>query len=228
MLASFLRRGLALLAATLAGSVWAGSLSVSPVRVEIASPRTAAAIEIQNTGTQPAQLQVERYRWESSPRGEDKLEPTDDFLVTPPILTLAPGQRQIVRVMFLKPTDPRTEASFRLILQETPLGDPPPNTVATMLRLNLPVFVTPPGAKPRLVWSLHTAAGQTWLRVHNEGNAHAFLASARGADGAALSAVGGYVLPGALREWPLAAPLSRLSYTLREGDEVAAEVAVER
>jgi fimbrial chaperone protein len=225
MFLNFLRAGLALAAAALMGAAWAGSLSVSPVRVEIQSPRTAAVVEIENSGTQPAQLQVERYQWTSS-GGDGGMVPTQDFIVTPPILTLAPGQRQIVRVMFLKPTDPRTEASYRLIFQETPLGDPPPNTVATMLRLNLPVFVTPPGAKPQLAWSLASTGGQTRLRVRNSGNAHAFISSARGPDGAPLPA-GGTVLPGETREWPLTSPLSRLTYVLRDGTEIAAEVVAE-
>ena len=62
------RRFLALVSAVLAGlvstAVQAGSFTVSPVRIEIAMPRKAAAVEVENNGDRPAQIQVERFQWQ--------------------------------------------------------------------------------------------------------------------------------------------------------------------
>ena len=113
------------------------------MRLEVKMPRRAVSLEVQNTGELPAQLQVERYRWVADKGGDDQLEPTDDIVATPPILTLAPGQKQIIRVLVSGNQDPTREATYRVILQETALNDPPPNAVRALLRISMPLFITP-------------------------------------------------------------------------------------
>lgn len=223
------RRFLALVSAVLAGlvstAVQAGSFTVSPVRIEIAMPRKAAAVEVENNGDRPAQIQVERFQWQRDNGADDELLPTEDYIVTPPIVSLQPGQRQILRVMFLKPLDPRREATYRLILQETPLNDPPPNTIATVLRLSLPVFVTPAGAKSELVWSQQWRDGKPALAAENRGTAHAFIVGVKTPEGGKLPPTG-YILPGETRSWFLesVAP-ERLVVQLRDGTEASAAVS---
>ena len=123
----------------------------------------------------------------------------------------------------LTPPDPRRETAYRVILQETPLGDPPPNTVATLLRISLPIFVTPPGAKPDLAWRLVRDGGALHLEVENRGGAHAFISQVRAPDGAPLK-VDGYLLAGEQRRWPIDSTPQRLQVTLRDGTESVVEV----
>jgi len=215
---------LGLAGALLFGSLaHAGAFTITPVRVDISFGRRAASIEVHNTGQQGAQLQAERYRWKSDTGGDDELEPTEDFVVTPPIFTLEPGQRQIVRVLMQVPADPVREMAYRLILQETPLGDPQANTVATVLRISLPVFVTPARARPELVWSLRREAGSLYLDVDNVGQAHTSITTLRTLDGQSLKA-GVYVLAGERRSWPIDAPVERVLLKLRDADESSAVV----
>jgi fimbrial chaperone protein len=218
-----LRTFLALAACLFSAASGAGSFNVAPVRLEVQAARRAASLEVQNTGDAPAQLQVERFLWKGDLNGDDALEPTEAFVVTPPIFTLQPGQRQIVRVLLLNPADPRRESTYRLILQETPLGDPPPNTVTTLLRISLPLFVTPPGAKPDIAWQLVRDGGSLQLEAENRGNAHAFISQVRTPEGAPLK-VDGYLLPGERRRWPVDGAPQRLAVTLREGSETVVEV----
>ncbi len=201
----------------------AGAFTITPVRVDISFGRRAASIEVHNTGQQGAQLQAERYRWKGDTGGDDELEPTEDFVVTPPIFSIEPGQRQIVRVLMQAPADQQRETAYRLILQETPLGDPAANTVATVLRISLPVFVTPPRARAELVWSLRREAGGLFLDVDNVGQAHETITSLRTPDGRTLQA-GVYVLAGGHRSWPLDAPIDRVLVKLRDADESSAAV----
>ncbi len=77
-----------------------------------------------------------------------------------------------------------------------------------MVRLNLPVFVTPKGALPQPTWSLDRDAGGAKLTLGNQGNAHVRVQSiALFADGAPepvfVSDEGGYVLAGGERSWRL-------------------------
>jgi len=218
-----LRSFLALAACLFSAATSAGSFNIAPIRIELPAARRAASLEIQNTGDAPAQLQVERFLWKRDNGGNDDLEATEAFVVTPPIFTLQPGQRQIVRVLMQVPPDPRRETAYRLILQETPLGDPAPNTVATLLRLSLPVFVTPPGAKPDLAWRLVRDGGAVQLEAENRGQAHAFVSQVRTPDGAPLK-VDGYLLAGEQRRWPIDGAPQRLQVTLRDGTESVIEV----
>jgi fimbrial chaperone protein len=218
-----LRTLLALAACLFSAATSAGSFNIAPIRIELPAARRAASLEVQNTGDAPAQLQVERFLWKRDNGGADELEPTEAFVVTPPIFTLQPGQRQIVRVLMLVPPDPLREGTYRLILQETPLGDPPPNTVATLLRISLPLFVTPPGAKADLSWRLVRDGAALQLEAGNRGTAHAFISQVQTVDGAPLR-IDGYLLPGEQRRWPVDSAPQRLNVTLRDGTESVVEV----
>ncbi len=211
-------------ACLLSASALAGSFTVTPVRIDFPPLRRAASIEVQNTGESPAQLQAERFRWTRDNGGDDELAPTEDFVVTPPIMQLAPGQKQIVRLLLLGPPDPKRELAYRLILQETLVGDPPPNTVATVLRISLPVFVAAPNTQPELAFSLVREAAQWRITADNKGNAHGFIVASRTSDGDKLP-VDGYLLPGERRSWLIAAPLQRIVLTQRDGTEITVPVA---
>ena len=212
-----------LVAALLTTPVYSGSFTVTPVRIDIAPARRAASIEVHNTGDQPAQLQAAGFRWTRDNGGDDELAPTEDFVVAPPIIQLAPGQKQIVRVLLLAAADPSRETAYRLILQETPLGDPPPNTVATVLRISLPLFVAAPNAQPQFAFSL-SRDGDVWrLAGDNNGRAHGFVVAARTTAGDKLP-VEGYLLPGERRLWKLAAPLDQIVLTQRDGSKLTVPV----
>lgn len=209
----------ALLAAVFAAAeAVAGSFTVAPVRIELTVPRRAASIEVQNTGDRPAQIQVERYRWIADNGGDDGLEPTEDVIATPPIFTLTPGQKQVVRVLMFGAPEPAREATYRIILQETALNDPPPNAVQALLRINMPMFVTPPGARSKVEWSMQRDGERWWLVMENTGNAHAQITGARTAAGQPIKATG-YLLPGERRRLAVEGPLDAVAVTLRDQPE---------
>ena len=202
----------------IASDALAGSFTVAPVRIELKVPRRAASVEVQNTGDRPAQIQVERFRWLADNGGDDRLEATEEVIATPPIFTLAPGQKQIVRVLLFGAPDPSREATYRVILQETALNDPPPNVVQALLRINMPMFVTPPGARANLAWSLQKDGDRWWLWIDNHGNAHAQITGVRTAAGQEVKA-SGYLLPGERRRVAVEAPLDIVYATLRDHPE---------
>ena len=220
----YVKRFAAALAALLvASTASAGSFSVAPVRLDVKMPRRAVSLEVQNTGELPAQLQVERYRWVADKGGDDQLEATDDIVATPPILTLAPGQKQIIRVLVSGNQDPTREATYRVILQETALNDPPANAVRTLLRISMPLFITPNGAKPNVVWSAERVDSQWWLVMENTGNAHAQILAARGEGGAEIKATG-YLLPGEKRRIAVDAPPTAIVAKLADQQEQTFQV----
>jgi fimbrial chaperone protein len=225
---------------------FAGSFSISPLRVELSAQSATAALTIRNEEDAPALVQVETLLWSQS-AGEDKLEPTRDLLVSPTVFTLPPRGSQLVRVALRGNTDSARELSYRLILQEVPPEASPDFTgLRVALRLSLPVFVAPTTpAKPDLAWSAtYDATGAVVVRADNNGGAHARVLSftltpERGTGAVLQDSVATYVLPGQYRTWTLQnnnktrddSTASAASYRLKantEHGEVVAELTPAR
>ncbi|RJF88088.1 molecular chaperone [Oleomonas cavernae] len=201
----------------------ASSIQVSPVRVELSGDQPVMAIYVTNNGPAALLVQASVMSWAQA-AGEDEYAATRDVLVNPPQFRLEPGQQQLVRFglanrQILGPN----EGSYRAFLQEVP-ETPPQGATAlqTVLRISVPVFIAPNGgARPGGAWAAAKQGGSVVLRFQNTGNIHLQLGKMRVVDGERTLAtieVGGYVLPGQTRDWPLAGVGS-----LPAGAKIAAE-----
>jgi fimbrial chaperone protein len=212
---AIVRSGIALLATWLlaASAAFAGSLSVSPIRVEIAPGQRSVTLIVRNDGDQTTLVQTQLVAW-SQADNEDRLEPTTDLLASPPIFELVPGGVQTVRLALRRPADADRERSYRIVVSEVP-GPPQPGfTGATFaLKLSLPVFVDAATTKAvaQLVWSgAIDADGRLALTATNTGSKHVqvrtvdVMHDGRGADGRHAGLW--YILPGQRRS-VMVAPL---------------------
>jgi fimbrial chaperone protein len=194
----------------LASLASASGLQVSPIGLRLLSAAQADALWLTNTGSEPIHVQVRVFRW-SQANGKDVLEPSRDLVVSPPMVTIAPGDRQMVRVIRQVPAPSGTEASYRVIVDELPIdaGDQP--GLKFVLRYSIPVFLAPLGDPP-----VRTALQASWdntpdgpmLRVSNVGSGHAQIADvvwhgAKGQRTVLLSGLVGYALPGSSMSWHL-------------------------
>jgi len=201
--------GLAL--ATSCAAASAGSFDVNPIRVDLTSQNRSVALTVRNSGTDPVVVQVSSQAW-AQDAGKDVLTPTNDVLVSPPIITIAPGAEQIVRIGLRRAPDPKLELSYRLFLQEVP---PPPQPgfqgLVVALRIGLPIFVQPreAAAKANLIWNVdQTAPEAVRLKVANNGTAHIQISTVelfRPSEKEPVAEFSGlaYVLPGQARDWDL-------------------------
>lgn len=228
--------GLCLLALLWTTTTVATGLQVSPTTVVIAAERQAEGLLLHNQGSRVLQAQVRVFAW-SQDDGEDRLSPTGALVPSPPMLTLAPGQEQLVRVVRTGPP-PSSEAAYRLIVDELP--DPPSPTqqgLRLLLRYSIPVFLQPPlstgvpqsDLRARLV----VEDGQHRLELHNAGAGHAqvadlkYVTSSRSTDLA--TGLAGYVLPGQRRRWPLPAGLGGGDFRARiNGEPVERTLPLDR
>jgi len=196
------------LALTLTGAE-AGSFMVDPTRVELGADQMSTTLVIRNDDQEPAVIRVESRAWRQND-GEDIYEPSPEILITPPVVTVAPGSEQILRVALRRPLDGQKELAYRIFLLEVP---PPPRPgfrgLQVALRISLPVFALPAaGATPKAGWRLAYQAKEHTLRVDlaNTGNAHLqmqeFSLSAPGRDAPlALRQSVQYVLAGQSYTW---------------------------
>jgi fimbrial chaperone protein len=187
-------------------SVMAGSLSVSPIRIELSSAQRSVALTVRNDGDQPTVVQAQLVAW-SQADNDDRLEPTTDILASPPIFTVAPGASQIVRIALRRAPDAARERSYRVLVTEVP-GKPQPESAGAQftLKISLPIFVDASGAKtlPQVEWSgTRTAKGELALTAANTGAKHiqvqAVEVTRAGSDPDARFAGPWYILPGQRR-----------------------------
>lgn len=215
-------------------SARASGLQVSPTSLTLAPGRNADGLWLGNTGEQTLHAQVRVLHW-TQQGGEEQLTPSQGLVASPPMIELAPGARQLVRVIRTAPAQGPHEDAYRVLVDELPLSPAstrPPAQEADdqrglrfVLRYSVPVFLSPPGdaqPAPQLLGRLLEDAGRRVLEIANRGGAHAQLGNlvrvdAQGRRTELVPGLVGYVLAGSTMRWPLApdapplAPGDRLS-----------------
>jgi len=196
----------------------AASLQVSPVTIDLQARQNSEGLWLSNSGTQPLQAQVRVYAWVQE-GGEDLLKPTNDMVASPPMLTIQPGQRQIVRLVRVGAgqAPPSMEKAYRVVMDELPVGEGAEG-VKFVLRYSVPIFIAPPTtepaargqaiAAPPLDWGLQDGPAGVVLTASNKGRVRAkvtnvSLAGRNGKKIVLSEGLYGYVLPGSVRHWTL-------------------------
>lgn len=187
------------------GLAQAGTFSVTPVRIFLQPTDRATAITFTNDGATEIVLQADLYEWLQKPDGDDDLKLAEDIIISPPIIKLAPGAKQVVRLARLSMAPTEAQQTYRLIVREIPeiAAAKQGISVQVALALSMPVFITPKDAKPVVTCSAVTAsASQVMFTCKNTGKAHAQVRHARVLrEGKELAQLdnGGYYLPGTQR-----------------------------
>lgn len=191
-----------------AGGVHArGQLQTRQTGVDMPAGARAGRLVLANSGDAPVAAQIRVYIW-TQENGEDRLEPSDDLLVSPPIVEIPAGGEQLIRLVRADATAPARELAYRVVVDELPDDDQTAeNAVAVRMRFLIPAFVRASDPAPT---DLHCRVDDTALVCENHGGRAAQL----GATGL-LDAGGntlqvspglmGYVLAGSSRRWPLPA-----------------------
>jgi fimbrial chaperone protein len=187
----------------------AGPFSISPVRIYMAPRERATAITVTNEGDEPLVMQADIYDWKQKANGEDDLVLTEDMIVSPPIIKVAPKSRQVVRLAMLRPRPSGEQLTYRLIVREIPEAKPAGTNVQLQIALafSMPVFITPNGVKRNVACTTERAADAVKAVCENTGNAFAQPRSFEltSVDGGKLASTdtGGYILPGVKRGFEL-------------------------
>jgi len=209
-----------LLACGVGGAAVAGAAGVmiSPVVLEIASPRKAIAVTVTNGGDRPMTFQADTFAWQQID-GVDRYEETDELLVVPPIVEVPAHSSQVIRVMLRSPAPSPRERTYRLALEdvtEEQAAATGQASIAFKLSHSLPVMIAPAGKVLHAVrWKpcVDQAAvrpAEACVRLLNAGNRRmkvkTLMVTGDGWQQALVLKQGENVLAGAEREWrvPLA------------------------
>jgi fimbrial chaperone protein len=234
---TILPRALAtLLALALFAPALAAKFSVSPVRVYLSAEARTGLMRIQNHSDRTIRLQVETMVWAEALDGEMLLTPTKDLVAFPTFFSIPAGEHRTLRVGV--PTAPKgTERSYRVFVTELPDPEAVPEGISQirmLLRMGMPVFVTPKGAKarPRLE-GLRLEDGEARFTLANSGDAHTRSTAVRiwaeNVDGETVfekKRDGWYLLADGRRDYTLAIPAALCPSLALLGAEVRTEAGV--
>jgi fimbrial chaperone protein len=198
------------------GPTGASGLQVAPTTLRLRASQSADGLWLSNTGDSEVHAQVRVYHWTQDDKG-DQLVASRGLVISPPMVQLAPGERQLIRVIRVgaPPDGPGAmEDAYRLAIDELPISTQGKHGLQFVLHYSVPIFVEPAGiaaSPPQLQWSLQRRGDNVLLQVSNHGGSHAQLAALDFADGAGRRTeinpgLLGYVLPGATMHWMLKPP----------------------
>lgn len=193
--------------------VVAGQFSINPVRIFMAAKDRTTAITVANESDADLVMQADVYVWKQTATGQEDLTLTEDLIVAPPIVKLAPRAKQVIRLAMLKPVPPGEQLTYRIIVREIPQPKPaePGIRLNISVAFSIPIFISPPGVKRQLTCQLERAGPDTVLAAcENSGNAYAQLTDFKliGGSGDLLAGSNavGYVLPGIKRSFEIKRP----------------------
>jgi fimbrial chaperone protein len=201
---------------TLPAPLAAATYTVNPTRVYLSARATSALMTLKNESDTPLRMQLRAQRWDQSRTGEMQLGPTDDLIVFPSLLTLAPGEERKVRVATAA-TFGQVERSYRLYVEELPAASADESSGASvriLTRMGIPVFLQPARrAATAVLQRLGMASGALAFELANTGNTHyipesvvvrGFTAAGQPVGEWPVSAW--YVLAGGVREFSVKLP----------------------
>lgn len=198
----------------------AQSLSVLPVNIFVSPGRNATSMTITNSGENKTVVQIRPYEWNQKD-GTDQLADTNEVVLSPPLVTLAPGASQVVRLILRHPPK-NQEVTYRILVDQIP----PPETVGTInfvLRLSIPIFAIPPvRCVAKVQFRVERDGDQLYVIAANTGTLHEAvrdldLTTPEGRKLKIETTPLSYLLPGVTRRWHIVAqdPLPLQSKTLR-------------
>ena len=193
-------------------SALAGSISASPMMLEMPAGQSTSLLEIGNRGGEATTVQVRVFAW-SQKGDEDRLEPTSDLLVSPAAASVAAGDTQVIRMLLRHPRGD-AEMHYRLVVDELPVAAQN-RQVNVAFRLSLPVVIAGKAVAvaAALRWELGGVQGrQVTLVVRNPGGRYVRISQVSAKLGSGQSVTARPVannpgiLPGAERRWRLELP----------------------
>jgi len=185
----------------------AGSLQVEPVLVDVIAPGAASTVTLRNEGTAPIDAQIRVYRW-TLVDGQEKLEPTDDVVASPPSVTLTPKGQYIARIVRVSKQPVTAEESYRLMVDQLPdLAQQKNGAVNLLVRYSIPVFFGVANKKnPTVAWSVAVKGDKLTVTARNNGDRRLRISalSLRDASGRSISlgtGLAGYALGQSAKSW---------------------------
>ncbi|MDQ6767343.1 MAG: fimbria/pilus periplasmic chaperone [Candidatus Eremiobacteraeota bacterium] len=127
----------------------AAGVTVAPIRVDLSPSQTSSFIQLTNGDSAAKLMHARIFVWDQM-AGKDRLTPTQDLIVSPPIFLLQPGSSQILRMGLLEQPSGNVERAYRILITEVPQTTKP-DQIRVVLQLSIPLFVAATGGGQPLI-----------------------------------------------------------------------------
>lgn len=215
-----------------AQSVYAGSIRISPVQIDLVNANNASSLSLMNESSLPSSLQIRVFKWEQTSNGQDILTETDEIAVSPPYLKMQGNTAYNIRAIKTKNTAVNVEQAYRIIIDELPSpydSRKVENGLQVLVRTSIPLFVVKKDDFSNLSAHLVTENNQTMIAVHNQGTRHELIQSLvlndisnqKGFE-VEINTVNGYVLAGKTKYFPIQGKfdLNTLKIALKSNNKI--------
>ncbi|HKW79586.1 MAG TPA: fimbria/pilus periplasmic chaperone [Casimicrobiaceae bacterium] len=181
---------------------------MAPIRVDLSAAVRIAAVTVTSEDDHPLVFKNSPSSWTQDADGNDVYAPSNDLVLTPPLLRVEATEPRTVRIGTLRaPGD--VERSYRVFLEEQPAAsrEGSGTNIAVVIKFGVPIFVAP--LSERVAGELTVVErkrGSMVLQVRNTGNVH-FNVESVAANAVPLKDVSSwYLLAGTTRRYALAVP----------------------
>jgi fimbrial chaperone protein len=151
----------------------ASSFTVNPTQIHLAGRAMSALLTLRNEDQVPLRFQMSVFSWDQDAQGEMHLEPTQDIVFFPPLLTLGPNEERRIRVGAATGFG-TVERTYRIFVEELPPDSTDEQGAVRMLtKMGIPIFLRPikPIAQGGLE-DLRLAGDRFTFRLRNAGTVH--------------------------------------------------------
>ncbi len=198
-----------LIASSAVGSVKAQSLQVSPVTIDLPPGATSSVFTLETAKPEGVAVQARVFRW-SKAAGVDKLERTNDVVISPPVLTVRAGSPSTLRLVRVAKTAVSGEETYRVIIDEIPdRKNLQGGTVVLAIHQSFPVFFGGADARPgQIAWKASQRGRKLFVEATNSGQKRIKVSKLTVTDGKnhdvlKIEGLAGYVLGGQTAAWEL-------------------------
>jgi fimbrial chaperone protein len=226
-----------MLATAGASSAAAATFSVNPTQIFLARRSSSALLTLRNESDQVLRFELSVFAWSQTASGEMTLEPTQDVVFFPSLLTLKPSETRRVRVGYVKEAG-ALEKTYRIFVKELPPVDSRDSAgVRVLTTMGIPIFVRPAKeVATATLDGLKHEGGRFQFALANTGTVHFVPTKIRVRGLAGGEAVfdrevdGWYVLASGRREFavPLPAPDCKRVTAVLVNVDIASETLEER
>lgn len=133
---------------------------------------------VENTESRRIALQIKIVRREAKASGGERTSPErENFIVTPPQMVLDPGQKQVIRLQWIGPSNLEKEQAYHLIVDPVEVRTEQnleQSQVKVLFRYKASVYVRPEGVQPDLQVGnvARRSANEIAVDLQNNGSQH--------------------------------------------------------
>lgn len=199
-------------------SIYAGSIRISPVQINLINQNNASLSLINESATL-SNLQIRVFKWEQNDIGQDILTATDEIAVSPPALKMQSNSAYNIRIIKTQALPLDVERAYRIIIDELPSpydSRKVENGLQVLVRTSLPLFVVKKEAFSDLSAQFVMQNNQPMIAVKNQGSRHELIQSlildnttTKKSIEIPVNTINGYVLSGKIKYFPINAEIDQ-------------------